>query len=405
VKKNKNLLFVVCKVMKIKSLKKIKNLKGKKVFLRVDFNVPMENGKIKEDYKIKAGLKTIEFLLKKQATIIVATHLGSPDGKFDKKLSTKPLSLRLQKLLKRPVTFVSEYFSLKMDKLLKAAQPKDILFLENLRFNQGELKDDLKFAKQLAVLADIYINDAFAVSHRPQASVAKIKKYLPAYAGLLLEEEILALNKVIKPKKPLVTIMGGAKISTKAPIIKNLYPKSDYILLGGGLANNFLKFYKKEIGRSLYDEDSLKMINKIFIGSKNKKKIILPIDVIVETVTKKVMSKKIVDIKKTDTIFDIGPETITLYASYIKQAQTLVWNGPMGKFEDTRFKNGTLATARLIATRASGPAYGLVGGGETVEALKMSGMMEYVDFVSTAGGAMLAYLGKEKMPGLSGIIT
>jgi len=391
--------------MKIKSLKKIKNLKGKRVFLRVDFNVPIKDGKIKDDYKIKAGLKTIKFLLEKQATIIIATHLGSPDGKIDQKLSTKPLALRLKKLLKVPVIFVSEYFSPKMEKLIETAKPKDILFLENLRFNADELSDGHQFAKQLAARADIYVNDAFAVSHRPQASVAKIKKYLPAYAGLLLETEVTALNKVLKPSKPLVTVMGGAKISTKAPIIKNLYPQSDHILLGGGLANNFLKFFKYEIGRSLCDEDSLVVIKKTFKNPRNINKIILPVDVIVETKNKKVLAKKINEVLTTDTIFDIGPETITLYATYIKKARTLIWNGPMGKFEEAAYKNGTLAIARLIASRANGPAYGLVGGGETVESLKMSGMMEYVDFVSTAGGAMLSYLGNEKMPGLTGIVS
>lgn len=391
--------------MKIKSLKQIKSLKGKRVFLRVDFNVPLKERKIKDDYKIKAGLKTIEFLLKKQATLIIATHLGSPNGKIDQQLSTKPLALHLKKLIKAPVVFVPEYFSPKMEKLIANAKPKEILFLENLRFNPGELTDDIKFAQALSKLADIYVNDAFAVSHRAQASVSKIKKYLPAYAGLLLEDEVVALNKVLKPKKPLVTVMGGAKISTKAPIIKNLYPKSNFLLLGGGLANNFLKFYKYEIGRSLFDKDSLVIIKKMFPTLKSAKKIVLPLDVIVQTKTKKVLAKKITAVTKTDIIFDIGPETIALYATYFKKAQTIVWNGPMGKFEEVAYKNGTLAIARLVASRASGPAFGLVGGGETIEALKMSGMMEYVDFISTAGGAMLSYLGKEKMPGLTGIVS
>jgi len=393
--------------MKIATLKKIKNLSGQKVFLRVDFNVAMVDGKIKEDFKIKAELETINYLLEKKAKLIVATHLGEPKGKPELGLSVKPIALRLKSLLKQPVKFLPETIGPKVAKAIAALAPGEIIMLENLRFNAGELSNDNKFAKELAALADIYVNDAFAVCHRDQASVSAIKKYLPSYAGFLLEKELIALNKIIQPKKPLVVIMGGAKVSqyAKGPIISKLYPKANQILLGGALANNFFKFQKKEIGKSLFDDESLVYVKKFFKGKKLAPKIILPIDVIVKTKRGSAVLRKTNEIKKDEAIFDIGPETISLYARYIKKAQTIVWNGPLGKFEETSFKHGTLSIARLIASRSSGKAYGLVGGGETIEALKLTKMEEYIDWVSTAGGAMLTYLGGGKMPGLSKIVS
>ncbi|MFA6513808.1 MAG: phosphoglycerate kinase [Patescibacteria group bacterium] len=385
--------------MKIKSVNYFKNFKGKRVLLRVDFNVPLENNKVRDDYKIVAGLETIKLLLSQKAKIIIITHLS------DSNLSVAPVVARLRKILNKKIKFISETINAKVEAAVKKMGDGEIIFLENLRFNKGELEDDQIFAKQLAGLADLYVNDAFAVSHRAQASVSAVKDYLPSFAGLLLEKELKALNKVIKPKKPFVVIMGGAKINTKAPLISKLYPVANQILLGGGLANNFFKFNKLEIGRSLYDADSMLTIKKLLRGKMKDTKIILPVDVVVRSTKGKISLKKTSEVKKNDAILDIGPETTTLYATYIKKAQTIIWNGPMGKFEEEHFKNGTLSIARLIATRSTGKAYGLVGGGETVEALKMSGMMQYVDWVSTAGGAMLSYLGGEKMPGLKKIVS
>jgi len=391
--------------MKIVTIQKLKNLKNKRVFLRVDFNVALKQGKVKEDYKIQSELETINFLLGKGAKLIIATHLGEPKGEPEKAYSVKPAAARLQKLIKKPVKFCAETVGPKAAKAVSSLKAGEILMLENLRFNAGELTNDNNFAKELAHLADIYINDAFAVCHRDQASVSAIKKYLPAYAGLLLAKEVIALNKIIKPKKPLVVIMGGAKIATKAPLISKLYPAASYILLGGALANNFFKYQKKEIGKSLFDADSLVCVNKLCKVKKNAIKIILPIDVVVKTKSGSAVLRRPEEVKKDEMILDIGPETISLFAQYIKKAQTLVWNGPMGKFEEEGFKQGTLSIARLIASRSSGKAYGLVGGGETIEALKLTKMAEYVDWVSTAGGAMLTYLGGGKMPGLAKIVT
>jgi phosphoglycerate kinase len=391
--------------MKIRTLSHLKNLQGKIVFLRVDYNVAIVDGKIKDDYRLQASLATVNWLQEHGARLIIASHLGDPQGEIKAEYSLKPVALRLSKLLKKPVKFLKDVKGDRVKRAVAQMKAGEMVMLENLRFESGELSDDLNFAKELASLADIYVNDAFAVSHRQQASVAAIKKYLPAYAGLLIEAEVKALNKVLKPKKPLVVIMGGAKISTKAPLISKLYPIADTILVGGALANNFFKYQGREIGKSLFDKDSVTYVKKYFSKTKLKTKIILPVDVVVCDKKGKVRVCAPSGVKKTEAIFDIGPETIGLYAQYINKAQTLVWNGPLGKFEENSFKQGTLSTARLVATRSSGRAYGLIGGGETVAALNLTKMVEYVDWVSTAGGAMLSYLGGEEMPGLEKIIS
>ncbi len=391
--------------MKIKSVRELTNLKNKKVLLRLDLNVPIAKNKVLDTYKIEAVIKTIDFLMKKNASLIICSHLGKPRGKADKDLSLKIVSQALSKISGRKIKFIPEVVGKEVEKEIKEMKSGEIVCLENLRFEAGELKDEAKFAKDLASLADIYVNDALAVSHRKQASVSAIKKYLPSYAGLLLESELKAFKRVMSPKKPLVIIIGGAKIETKLPIIANLYTKSTTILLGGGLANSFLKYRKHEIGKSLFEKDSIFEIKKLLKGRKDLKKIVIPSDVIVKNRSGKVLAKDIEKVLKSDTILDIGPKTISVYAMHVKKAQTLVWNGPMGKFEEKDFSAGTMAMARLIASRSSGRAYGVVGGGETVAALKASYMMEHVDWVSTAGGAMLSYLGAKSMPGLSGIVS
>lgn len=391
--------------MKITTLKNVKNLKNKVVFLRVDFNVALNKGKVAEDYRLVAGLETINFLLERGARVVVATHLGDPKGKIVKELSVKPVALRLKALLKKPVKFIPEVVGEKVNKAISTLKAGELMMLENLRFHPGELTNDKKFAKELVAQADIYVNDAFAVCHREQASVVAVKSFLPAYAGLLLEKEVIALNKVLKPTKPLVVIMGGAKISTKAPLITKLYKTASQILLGGALANNFFKYQKLEIGKSLFDADSLTEVKKFYQGKKLASKIILPLDVVVKTRKGTAAVRYLNEVKSGESILDIGPETIALYSKYIKAAHTLVWNGPMGKFEEASFKHGTLAIALLVASRASGKAFGLVGGGETVEALRLTKMEQYVDWVSTAGGAMLTYLGGGKMPGLAKIVS
>ncbi|MDO8667966.1 MAG: phosphoglycerate kinase [bacterium] len=394
--------------VKIKSIREIKNLSGKIVFLRADLNVPIKGSKVLDDYKIVMILPTIRFLLRHNCRLVIATHLS------DEKASTKPIAKRLAELLDRRVLFLKDCIGDKVNKAVRELKVKEVILLENLRFDQREEKNDKKFAKALAASADIYVNDAFAVCHRNHASVSAIKKYLQGYAGLLLEKEILNLEKVLKPKQPLISIMGGAKIETKIALLNNLAKKSERILIGGALANNFIAAHGYKIGKSLVDKSSIALAAKLIKSHKN---IILPVDVIVAknislaklrqagaVNSSKVQSRSVNKVEPNDVILDIGPRTVRLFAGFIREANTIIWSGPLGFFEDDHFKHGTLSIARLVASRSTGRAFGVVGGGETIEALKLTQMEQYVDWVSTGGGAMLAFLGGENMPGLRGIV-
>ena len=387
--------------MKIKSIRNAKKITGKRVFLRVDFNVPTKDGGIEDDYKIVAGLPTIRFLLRYNCKVIIATHLGRPDGKKNLEFSTEPVARRLGKILDVRVLFADSCVGFSAGTAVGRIKKGEIVFLENLRFEKGEEKNEAKFAKELSSLADIYVNDAFAASHRKHASVSAIKEYLPSYAGLLLAEEVKNLEKILKPRQPLISIIGGSKISTKISFIKKIRKKSFKVLIGGALANNFFVARKFEVGESLIDKQSIKLAKNL-----KQSNIILPIDVVVSKRSNKgtAVARSISKVDKDETILDIGPKTIRLYASFIKKAQTIVWNGPMGMFEKKSFKHGTLSVARLVAARSRGRAFGVAGGGETITALKMTKMEDYIDWVSTGGGAMLTYLGGEPMPGLKGIV-
>ncbi len=386
--------------MKILSIKKYKDLRGKKVLLRADFNVPIKNGVVRDDFKISAGLATIRYLQRYNAKIIITSHLGKPKGEYNEKYSLKPVATRLSRLLGKRVAFVPGVLGLEAGSAISKMKDGDIVFLDNLRFNKGEEKDSKQFAKNLAKLADIYVNNAFAVCHRRHASVSAIKKYIPSFAGLLLEKEIENLNKIIKPKSPLVVVMGGSKIGTKTTLVKKLYPKADKVLIGGALANNFLLARGFDVGKSLIDLDSVKFAQKY-----KSEKILLPSDLLVKNlITGKISVRKADEVEREEAALDIGPNTIKLFSSYIKRSATIIWNGPMGMFESSRFRNGTIAIGQLIASRSRGKTFGVVGGGETVEALYKTKMQDYVDWVSTGGGAMLSYLGGEAMPGLEGIV-
>lgn len=414
------------------------------MLLRVDFNVPLKNGKVVEDYKIAQGLATIRYLLRYKCKVAIATHLGDPKGKRVTGLSTEPIAKRLAALLGEKVTFVPEAVG---EKVLAAVNggkgskggngrkgdgkreggdrkrggnSKEIIFLENLRYYPGEEKNDKVFAAKLARPFDLCVNNAFAVCHREHASVVAIKKYLHTYAGLLLEDEIINLTKTLSPKKPLVIVIGGSKISTKLPLITHFLKKADHILIGGAIANDFIKGLGYEVGKSVVGKDAaqLKRAIKIYRHAGNKK-IVLPLDFVVsdrmdgekggrggrEKGRERVVAVRSINgVNKKDYILDIGPKTIGFYAKYIKAANTLIWNGPMGMFEQDDFRHGTMAIARLIASRSTGHAFGVVGGGETVEALKKTLMIQHVDWVSTGGGAMLDFLAGEPMPGLKGLV-
>lgn len=392
--------------MKIKSIKSLKNLAGKRVLLRSDFNVPIKDGEILEDYKIMHNLPTINHLLRLKCKIIIIAHLGNPKaGDFDEKYSLRPVAEYLDKKLKAKVKFVSDIPGFSAGTAVTEMKSKEILFLENVRFYEGEKKNSAEFAKKLASLADIYINDAFGVSHRADASVSAIKRYLPSYAGLLLENEVVHLEKIKKPKKPLVVIIGGAKLATKIPLIKEFQKTAHRILVGGALANNFFAAHNYTVGQSLVDNESIKFAKKLLKNQKNNN-IVLPIDVMVSN-KKSFWDAHVANINQVgakDYILDIGPKTVDFYKKYIYGAATVVWNGPMGMFEEKKFKHGTLSIARAISLAASKKVFCVAGGGETVEALKMTKTSSHINWVSTGGGAMLSYLAGDKMPGLKGII-
>ncbi len=378
--------------MKIKSIRQLKNGQKKIALLRLDLNVPINDGKIMDDSKIILSLETINFLLNNNYKLLIVSHLGRPKNR-EEKYSLKPVANYLEKLVNKRIDFLED---INKNKVSDAS----ITVLENIRFWPEEQNNDEVFAKQLASLADIYVNDAFAVCHRDDTSVSLITKYLPTYAGFLLEKELLNLNKIIHAKKPLVVIMGGAKISSKAPLIESLASEADYILLGGALANTFLYFKKEEVGKSMIEKNAKEAVKNLLPN----KKIVMPLDFSVLSYQKKVELRDYNSVKKGDTILDIGPKTIIHFSSLIKSAKTIIWNGPLGYFEDDRFKYGTLSIAILLASLGRNKAFVLAGGGETLMALKMTKMANFIDWQSTGGGAMLSYLGKKEMPGLNKLL-
>lgn len=394
--------------MQIKSIESAGNIIGKRVLLRADFNVPLKNGKVVDDYKIFKSLPTIKYLIKSKAAVIIVSHLGRPRG-YDSKLSLKPVAKYLENMLGKKVLFIS---SKHPENLLSdaAAAVQDIKYgevalLENIRFIKGEEENDKAVAESLARLADLFILDGFAVSHREAASVSGVAKYLPAYSGILLEEEINGLSKLlIKPKRPFVVVLGGAKADTKIPVLKKLLPLADKILLGGGIANTWLWAKGFPAGNSLIDKEHAKKI----LHYARKKKVVMPVDMVAGYSDGK--KAKVLKIdkyfkvpNKSMGLYDIGPETVSLFAKYIKEAQTLVWNGALGYFEQHPYEYGTHSIAQLFAQRSKGRAFGVCGGGETVEVVRQLHLLKDIDLVSTGGGAMLEFLSGKKLPGVEAI--
>ena len=388
--------------MRIKTIRQAPRLSGKKVLVRCDFNVPIENGRILDDYKLSQTLLTINYLIQKKAKIILLTHLGRIESEQDKRnFITQPIAARLSKMLKKEVKYLNDCVGLRAGTAVGNLQEQEILLLENIRFESGETKNSRRLARDLAKLADLFVFEAFGAAHRQQASVTAIQDFLPSYAGFLLADEINNLDKALKPAHPLVLVLGGVKLSTKLPLLAKFIKKADKILVGGGLANNFLAAAGLEIGRSVADPESISLARRL-----KRDNILVPIDVIVGRKNRD-WQKRLCGIRQVtaeDYIFDIGPKTISLYSGLIKEARTILWNGPMGMFEDSDYKHGTLAIARTIAARSKGRAFGIAGGGETVAALRETKMMAYVDWVSTGGGAMLSYLAGQDMPGLKKLI-
>jgi len=355
-----------------------------------------------DDFRLEKQLATIRFLRIHGAKIVIIGHLGRPvAGVCDSKYSLLPIVKYLEKKLNSKIKFVTGEIDIKSISVTANMNEGDIVVMDNLRFKRGEKTNSRKFSKTLASLADIYVNDAFDNSHRKHASMEGVKMHLPSYAGLLLEQELKNLQLLLKPQKPLVVILGGSKIVTKLPLVKQFKNKADRIIIGGALANNFLQARGYEIGKSLTDKKSLS-----FAKSYKKNNILLPIDVVVAESNQDHVGviKKLKDVAKDDYIFDIGPETVRLYESVVNGAKSIIWNGPMGFFETKAFRHGSLAISKAVARRSKGRCFGVVGGGETVEVLRMTKLVNNVDWVSTGGGAMLSFLGGEEMPGLSKIV-
>lgn len=393
--------------MKIRTLSQLKSLKNRRVLLRVDFNVPLgEGGSIDADAdaRIRAVLPTIERLRKAKARIVIVSHLGRPKGR-QKKLSLEPVAAHLGTLLGQSVVFVADDIMKKPDTVAAKLGPLEeggVAMLENIRFYPEEEKNDPKLAKRLASLADVFVNDAFAAAHRAHASTAGVTKHLCSYAGLLMAEELKNLSKLIeKPKKPYVVIIGGAKISTKLPTIRKLLPLADAMLLGGAMANNFFKAMGYEIGRSMSSIEEVKIAKRLL----SRKNICLPVDVVVSGSPKgkpRVCSPT--EIRKNEAVYDIGPETMRMWAEVIKGARTIVWNGPLGLFEQKSFSHGSLTIGRVVAARSKGSAFGVAGGGETLQCIERTGMAEWIDHVSTGGGAMLEFLSGKPLPGVKPLL-
>ena len=389
------------------NIKDHENLNEKKVLLRLDLNVPLKDGDIKDQTRIDKIIPVIKFLLKKKTKIIIISHIGRPKGKINKELSLKPVCENIEKKIDKKIKIIDKnIFELKKDDLFNNSEDQ-IIFLENIRFYEEEEKNDLNFSKHLASLADIYVNDAFSCSHRAHASVSKITEFLPSYAGLQLETEINALKKVTTEiKKPITCIIGGSKISTKIGIIKNLIPKFDNIIIVGGMANNILSHKGNQIGKSIKEEKCDFIIDEIFKSSKKYScAITFPEDVLVgKNMDGKSQIKELNEITENDLILDIGPKTINKIKNIIKNSETVLWNGPAGYFENPNFANGSYEIAKAIIERNKDSSiYSVVGGGDTIALLNQIDAIENFNFVSTAGGAFLEYLEGKELPGIKAL--
>ena len=391
----------------MRNIKNEPNLKQKKVLLRLDLNVPLSNGKITDTTRIDKILPTINFLLENKAKIIILSHVGRPKGKFMESLSLKPICEYLKIELKQNIKLISKNIKeVKSDDMFNSDDQK-IVILENLRFYEEEEKNDIIFAKHLASLADIYINDAFSCSHRAHASIFEITKFIPSYAGLQLNLEVDALTKITSEiKRPITCIIGGSKISSKINIIKNLIPKFDNIIIVGGMANNILKYQGYEIGKSLQENNCDQIIEEIFSLSKKENcKIIYPEDVAVgKNLDGSAEIKELNNISKDELILDIGPKTIKAINLLIEESSTILWNGPAGYFENPNFAKGSVEIAKkIIEKNKNNTIYSVAGGGDTVSLLNGIGAINNFNFVSTAGGAFLEYLEGKELPGIKAL--
>jgi phosphoglycerate kinase len=378
------------------------DVKGKHVLVRVDYNVPIKEGKVADDTRIRAAMPTLEYLLENGAALILCSHLGRPKGGPEAKYSLKPVADHLSTMMKNPVKFAEDCIGPVAEKAAQALKPGEVLLLENTRFHPEEEKNDPGMAKQLASLADVYVNDAFGSAHRAHASTEGVAKFLPAVAGFLLEKEIKYLGQAVAdPEKPFVAILGGAKISDKIGVIKNLLSKADCILIGGGMANTFLKAEGYPVADSLVEDEALDTAKEIL--SQAGTKLRLPVDVVIAEKFEAGAAHKTMPTGPVPDgwrILDIGPETVSHYSKIIRDAKTVVWNGPMGVFEFPEFAKGTFSIAQAAAESG---AVTIVGGGESVAAVNQSGLADKITHISTGGGASLEMLEGLTLPGVAAL--
>lgn len=378
------------------------DVKGKKVLVRVDFNVPISDGKVGDDTRIQAALPTIKYLLENDAAVILCSHLGRPKGEPDPAFSLKPVADYLGTLLDVPVKFAEDCIGEVAQNASEGLASNEVLVLENTRFHAGEKANDPEMAKELASLADLFVNDAFGSAHRAHASTAGVADYLPAAAGFLLEKEIKYLgNAIAEPERPFVAILGGAKVSDKIGVIDNLIKKADRILIGGGMANTFFKAQGYAMADSLVEEEVLDTAKELLDMAGGK--LVLPVDVVIADAFDANAADKIMDVGDVPAgwrILDIGPRTVEAFSDIIKKAGTVVWNGPMGVFELDKFAKGTFEVAKAIA---ESEATGIVGGGDSASAIKKSGLEDKITHISTGGGASLEMLEGKMLPGLAAL--
>jgi phosphoglycerate kinase len=390
--------------MNKKSIRDI-DVAGKSVFCRVDFNVPMENGAVTDDTRIKAALPTIKHLIEKGAKVILASHLGRPKGEVKDELRLDPVAQRLSDLLDKEVSKTDQVHGKEVNEAIDNLTDGDVLLIENVRFEPGEEKNDPELAKAFASMADVYVNDAFGAAHRAHASTEGVAKHLPAVAGLLLERELEVLGKSLSnPERPFTAIIGGAKVKDKIGVIDNLLDKVDNLIIGGGLAYTFVKAQGYEIGKSLLEEDKIDLAKEFMQKAKDKGvNMVMPVDVIVADDFSEDANKKEVAIDAIPAdweALDIGPKTREKYQQIVKESKLIIWNGPMGVFELNAFAGGTKAVGEALA---EGEGFSIIGGGDSAAAVEKFGLADKMDHISTGGGASLEFMEGKELPGVAAL--
>ncbi|MFD3446502.1 phosphoglycerate kinase [Microbacteriaceae bacterium 4G12] len=388
--------------MNKKSIRDV-DLKGKRVFCRVDFNVPMKEGKITDETRIRAALPTIQYLVEQGAKVILASHLGRPKGQVVEEMRLTPVAVRLGELLGKDVKKADEAFGDAVQEMVAAMNEGDVLVLENVRFYAGEEKNDAELAKEFAALADIFVNDAFGAAHRAHASTAGIADYLPAVSGFLMEKELEVLGKALSnPDRPFTAIIGGAKVKDKIGVIRHLLDKVDNLIIGGGLAYTFVKALGHEIGKSLCEDDKIELAKEFIQLAKEKGvNFYMPVDCVIADEFSETANRQVVDIDSIPADWqslDIGPKTSAIYADVIKNSKLVVWNGPMGVFEMAPYAEGTKAVGQALAD-AEG-TYSVIGGGDSAAAVELFGMADKMSHISTGGGASLEFMEGKELPGV-----